>query len=329
LDSPYTDGLKRLVGRSCGFWSYRLAAENLEEFCGIHLSHTLVGNLAQKTADEIAGKLPDHRDIRDNFQKAEGEIEFTVDGTCINTRNEDGQAQWREMKVGLLAKRPCSESAFPSQWDSRKLSEFTAVAAFAAIENKEEFQKRCQTEARRLGVSEVTSALGDGAAWIWSIILLVFGKTEECLDIYHALEHVATCGKALYGSGQAFTDWLNRMRMVLLSEGFTGMDRELSLLLSGELHPHGRVAVKSLHKYLENHRERLHYCERLAGGTGKPISGYLCTPLRQPMETILEKFPINIYTPPFATCIKTLYMLLSKCVILRHCFLGCMENTFC
>jgi hypothetical protein len=32
------------------------------------------------------------------------------------------------------------------------------------------------------------------------------------LDIYHALEHVAACGKALYGSGLTFTDWYEQMR---------------------------------------------------------------------------------------------------------------------
>jgi hypothetical protein len=122
------------------------------------------------------------------------------------------------------------------------------VSAFAAIETKEEFQQRCQAETRRLGVSEVVSALGDGAAWIWNIVLMVFGKITECLDMYHALEHVASGGKILYGNGSVLTEWLDRMRMVLLSEGFSGMDRELSLLLSGELEPCRRVAIKSLHK---------------------------------------------------------------------------------
>jgi hypothetical protein len=266
MDTTYTDGLKRLVGRSCGFWSYRLAAENLQEYCGIHLSHTLVGGLAQKTADEIAKKLPKRLDMRNDFQQAKGETEFLTDGTCINTRNDDGKPEWREMKVGILSKRECGASAAPSEWDSRELPEPSIVSAFAAIENKEEFQDRCQAERRRLGVESVFSSLGDGALWIWSIVLMVFGKTAECLDIYHALEHVAACGKVLHGSGADFTNWLDRMRLVLLSEGFAGMDRELSLLLLGELSLGERVAVKSLHKYLDNNRERLPYFERLASG---------------------------------------------------------------
>lgn len=267
MDTGYTKGLKRLVGRSVGFWSYRLAADNLYEFCGIRLSHTLLGDLAQKTAGEIAAELPSRIDLRDDFQDAEGEVEFTVDGTCINTRDSEGKPEWREMKVGLLSKRPCGESATPLEWNRRELPEFSIVSAFAALENKEEFQERCRAESRRLGVNEVTSALGDGALWIWNLVLFVFGKTAECLDIYHALEHVAACGKILYGNGRDFTEWLDRMRSVLLSDGFAGMDRELSsLLASGKLSLGQCVAVKSLHKYLDHNRERLPYCERLAAG---------------------------------------------------------------
>ena len=106
LDTPYTEGLKRLVGRSVGFWSYRLAAENLYEFCGIRVSHTLLGDLAQKTADEIAAQLPNRPDLRDDFQEAEGEVEFTVDGTCINTRDSEGQ------------RAVASQLAFPRRCDN-------------------------------------------------------------------------------------------------------------------------------------------------------------------------------------------------------------------
>ena len=197
--------MKRLVARCSGFWSYRLAAENLEEFCGIRLSHTLIGDLADETASELATRIQDNPDIRNTFQAAQGETEFQMDGTCVNTRNGDGKAQWREMKVGALVKRECGESATPSEWETRKLPEPTAVSAFAAIESKAEFQERCPSERRRVGVGGVTSALADGALWIWSLVGMVFGRTAECLDIYHAVEHLSPCGKVLYGAGEKFT----------------------------------------------------------------------------------------------------------------------------
>jgi hypothetical protein len=228
------------------------------------LSYTTVGEIAQETADEIADRLKDDSQIRDAFQKAKGEIEFEVDGTCVHIRNEDGTEEWRDMKVGSFLKRECGENAEPSEWATRDLPEPSIVSAFAAIESKEEFQVRCQDERRRVGVGGVTSALGDGALWIWSLVLFVFGRTLECLDIYHALEHVSDCGKALFGSGQAFTDWYERMRLVLLSEGLAGIEREVSTL--DNLDDDKRKSVRSLLEYLRKHEGRLHYAERLSAG---------------------------------------------------------------
>jgi hypothetical protein len=156
--------------------------------------------------------------------------------------------------------------AHPSEWASRKLPEPTVVAAFAAIMNKEEFQELCQKMRRTLGVGGVSSALGDGAKWIGNVVFEVFGKTDECLDIYPALENISTCGKILYGSGQRFTDWLDRVRSVLLSEGFAGMERKRSLLLEGDLKEEERVVVTSLLEYLRNNAQRLNDAERLAAG---------------------------------------------------------------
>jgi hypothetical protein len=129
-----------------------------------------------------------------------------------------------------------------------------------------------------LGIGNVSSALGDGAKWIWNIIREVFGKTDECLDIYHALEHVSACGKALHGEGETFMSWLDKMRLVLLSEGFAGMERELQSLQKefqgkSKKNKSDRKAVESLRDYLRGNSERLNYAERLSAG--RPIGSGL------------------------------------------------------
>ena len=186
LDKSYTNGLNRLVSRCCGLWSYRMATDNLQELCGIHLSHTTVGEIAADTADTIAARMESRsEEIRNAFQQAKGEGEFYADGTFIHIRNDNDKAEWREMKVGAFAKRERGEPATPSEWNTRKLPEPNVVSAFAAIADKGEFQEMCQSMRRRLGVGGVSSALGDGAKWIWNVVWEVFGKTEECLDVYH------------------------------------------------------------------------------------------------------------------------------------------------
>jgi len=263
LDKDYTDGLKRHATRCCGFWSYRLSAESLEEFCGIHLSYTTLGKIAGHTAEEIAERWASHPDVRHDFQKAKGESEFYADGTFIHIRTLAGLAKWMEVKVGAFAKRERGLSAFPSEWHTRILPEPTVVSAFASIADKEEFLKLCLSERRRLGVGGVSSALGDGAKWIWNVVREVFGNTDECLDIYHGAEHISDCSKILFGASSS-QDWFERMRIVLLSEGLVGLERELKLL-SG-LKKRQRSSVDSLLEYFRGNAGRLNYCERLSGG---------------------------------------------------------------
>ena len=222
METPYSNGLQRLAARCCGLWSYRLAAETLQELCGIHLSHTAIGELASQTAGKIAERLQNNPGLRNDFQQAKGEIEFYADGTFVHIRNDDDKAEWKEMKVGVWAKRERGKSALPSQRHTRKLPEPTVVAAFAAILDKEEFQELCQTMRRCFGVGGVSSTLGDGAKWLWNLSRAVFGKTDECLDIYHGAEHISDCGKVVFGETAAKTEWFERMRLVLLSEGFAG-----------------------------------------------------------------------------------------------------------
>jgi hypothetical protein len=195
--------------------------------------------------------------LRTAFQQAKGRSEFYMDGTFVHILNADGTREWREMKIAAFVKRLLGASATPAEWASRFLPEPSAVYAFASIASKEEFQEQCRVERRRVGVGGVSAALGDGAKWIWNIVREVFGKTEECLDIYHALEHVSACGKVLYGEGKEFTSWFEWMRLVLLSEGFSGMERELQALLSDDLTESKRKSVGSLSEYLRKHKERL------------------------------------------------------------------------
>ena len=73
------------------------------------------------------------------------------------------------------------------------------------------------------------------------------------------------CGEVLFGESPAKTEWFERMRLVLISEGFPGVERELSRLKTG-LNKKQLGAVDSLLEYLRNNARRLHYRERLAAG---------------------------------------------------------------
>ena len=200
LPKRYSDDLKERVAHNIATSAYRPSGKTLKLYLNIHLSPTTIGEIADEAAGEMATRLSNNPDVRKDFQAAKGETEVQIDGTCINTRNADGKQEYRDMKIAAAVKRECGDSATPSEWDTREFPEPNATYAVAAIEGKEDFQERVQAMRRFLGIGGITSALADGAVWIWSIIFFVFGKTSECLDIYHALENVSSCGKALYGN---------------------------------------------------------------------------------------------------------------------------------
>jgi hypothetical protein len=265
LPKRYSDGLKERVAHSVALSSYRCTIKTLKLYLGFGLSPTTIGEIADETASEMDARLKNNPDVRKNFQAAKGETEIQIDGTCINTRNAEGKQEYRDVKIATAVKRECGDSATASEWDTRELPDPNAVYAVAAVEAKEKFQERVQEMRCFLGIGGITSALADGAVWIWSLIFFVFGKASECLDIYHAVENISALGKSLYGSGKKFDGWLGRMRMVLLSEGLEGMERELGLLKRG-LKPDDCKGVDSLLEYLRKNSSRLSYSERLSAG---------------------------------------------------------------
>jgi hypothetical protein len=67
----------------------------------------------------IRETLADNSDVRNDFQKAKGAVEFYADGVFVHIRNDEDKAEYREMKVAALAKRLFGERATPSNRNLR------------------------------------------------------------------------------------------------------------------------------------------------------------------------------------------------------------------
>ena len=75
--------------------------------------------------------------VQKDFIESPGVIEVTTDGTIVNTTGGP-----REVKLALIAKRALGKGVLPEQWAERPLPRHNACVAFAAVEEKEQFQKR-------------------------------------------------------------------------------------------------------------------------------------------------------------------------------------------
>ena len=267
IEDGYTVGLRRLAVYAGAGNAFALASEHLETYCGLHISHMTVRKLCTQEAPKIDAWYKKSMEIRREFINAPGNIEVTMDGTCVNTT--EGA---REVRIGLISKRKRGQGVAAEKWGNRTRQELPAIEtsiAFAAVEEKETFQKRFAywRSWLHLGATSDLSALGDGAAWIWNIVHEVFGPIRQCLDVYHGLEHVSATGKVLYGEGtEEYERWREETTLEFVESGFTEIEKRLNLLEKEERTDKEKESLRQLRGYLENNRERLCYRERLSEG---------------------------------------------------------------
>ena len=270
LKDNYTVGIRRLAVRAGGTKSFEEAEDDLQEYCGLKLSHMTIRKLCDKESSKMEEWQQTSSEIQEDFIAAPGNVEVTMDATKVNTTEG-----WKDTKVLILSKRERGESALPEEFGTRRLPRTSVRIACAAIEGKDDFQQRVNDWRFRLhlGAKEDISTLGDGAEWIWNISKSVFGNVRECLDVYHGLEHLSDTGKVLYGEGTAmYVQWKEETTLEFFREGFSLMEERLDRLerekreRREEWKPKERESLRLLRGYLSGQSARLNYRERLAEG---------------------------------------------------------------
>lgn len=264
ISGRYSPQSQRLICLAGASWSFDVASERLEEFCGLRVSDNTIRDVSQRHgANMLAWQRENFEAVKD-FREATGEIEFTTDGTSVNTTSG-----WREMKVALFSKRHPGEPATPAEWESRHLPKPHVRVAFAAIEKSQRFGSRWRHWCRRLGILDPSriTVLADGARWIWEEKRNHLWESEGVLDVYHALEHLSDTAKAVYGDQTIETDaFRERGRELLLSEGLDGLLPFLDEVQQQTTSPEALLAIEELENYLSAHNNHLDYKMRLSQG---------------------------------------------------------------
>lgn len=254
---------QRLLSLAGASWSFDKSAEHLQEFCGLVVSDNTIRDVCQRQGARMAQWQRDDAAAHEKFRKATGDVEFTSDGTCVNTWEG-----WREMRIGIFSKRHRGEAADADSWDTRKLPAPHVRVAFAAIENSERFGSRWGRWRSRLGIRDTSgiSVLADGARWIWEEVSMHLAGASETLDIYHALEHVSQTAHTLYGEGAEGAACTERCRNHLLRGGWVRIEAELNQARVQHRKRAQREALERLTNYLGQNQQRLNYPQRLADG---------------------------------------------------------------
>jgi len=257
----YSLGAQRLICLAGASWSYDIASARLEEFCGLSVSDTTIRELSQRTGAEMLAWQRTQPEAVRAFRTAGGDVEFTTDGTSVNTTEG-----WREMKLGIFSKRQRGAPAAPEQWKTRTLPAPQVRVAFAAIEGSADFGARWGAWRGRLGLTDGSgiTLLADGAKWIWEQQRMHLRHAEGVLDVFHVLEHVAQTGRALFEETRAAMEWSAAGGDILLAQGGPGLLRYLQQTAQEVEDPSG--SVPALRNYLAGHERHLDYPTRLAEG---------------------------------------------------------------
>ena len=156
---------RRVICWAGGRASFAEAAASLQEIGGRAVSDETIRRACLAESGAMAAWRADSGRACEGFHAAGGHAEFQCDAAEVNT-----EAGWRDVKVGIFAKRPAGQPATSEDFAERALPPPTARVAFVGLESSDGFGARWGPWAERLGLGDPTalSVLGDGAEWIWN-----------------------------------------------------------------------------------------------------------------------------------------------------------------
>ena len=153
----------------------------------------------------------------------------------------------------------------------------------ATREGIDGLREQLHAEAMRRGLGQAAGALviGDGAVWIWRLADDRFPEARQRLDYYHAVQHVAAVGRALFGEDKdKLKEWLRPLARQLKNQSSIKVVRELEEIVATMPTGAAAAAAQKEVNYLQEHQERMDY--RAAGRRGEPIgSGAVESTCRQ------------------------------------------------
>jgi transposase len=136
----------------------------------------------------------------------------------------------------------------------------------------EGLREQLHAEALRRGLGQAASALviGDGAVWIWRLADDRWPQARQRLDFYHAVQHLAAVGRALFGENQEkLKAWLKPLVKQLKNQTSLKVIRRLEEALAAMAGGAAAQTVAKEVEYFHEHQKRMDY--RAGRRAGEPI----------------------------------------------------------
>lgn len=239
---------------------FQRAATELAFFTGVPVAEATVRRVTQAAGAAYVA-------VQDTAVAAlEREVPAAQPGPAVQLLSVDGafiqlvNREWKEVKTLALG-----EVAPPVLEQGTPVVHTRALSYFSRCSAAEHFQRQALVETHRRGVTEagVVCAVTDGSVWIQGFIDYHRPDAVRILDQPHALEYVATLGKALYGDDPAaFTAWYTTQKQRLSREA----PEVVLAALRAAAGPEPSKDVEDTLAYLEKRCRQMRYAAFLAQG---------------------------------------------------------------
>ena len=133
-------------------------------------------------------------------------------------------------------------------------------------------RQQMHAEALRRGLGQAAGALviGDGAMWIWRLAEDRWPQARQRLDFYHAVQHLAAVGRAIFGEDKAkLKNWFQPLVRQLKNQSSLKVIGQLEEVLVGMPQSPAAQAIAKEVDYFREHKDRMDY--RAGRRAGEPI----------------------------------------------------------
>ena len=189
---------------------------------------------------------------------------IAADGVSVPLRAQvgtpAGKTQWREVKVGLLARLSHRVNR-----NGKRITRLQRRRLVAVLGNLQMFQPRLQIEAVRQGIETAPQVvwLSDGARGFWRLFKACFAHLAVgILDFYHAAAYLWQVADAYREGNPARTPqmWFERLRHQLRHGYVHRILKELRWLSrSSHTAASTKTVLNRVHDFFDKHREHVQY----------------------------------------------------------------------
>jgi hypothetical protein len=238
---------------------FELAAQLVGELIGQNLSNHFSHDTLQRVSEiaDLETVIPSEEEIQRRIQEvAKNQQEKPVlvvamDGAHAPTRKEAkrdekrGKGEWKEVKGVRLYLAP-------------EEGPIIQIASWHQIQDASAMRDDLLNMAKRIPQQSVHIALlGDGASWIWNIMVECFPGGHQVLDYYHCSEHLHKVANIHYGDTPQAIQWVEAT-MARISADRT--NHVIAGLRRMEPSTHSAAEeIEKLITYLTNQSHRLGY----------------------------------------------------------------------